>query len=161
MGKVYGPPIEVGIAPRLDSRNETFQAYQTREDAYIGRVQEWARNNGNGTLAGELVSFPFADGHALYVILSLRPVTLIHLPVGDSWQYPHVERLTAKDIKEEVRRRKAISKLFGRKDDEESKVEICPQCGASCNGDVTIADHGRCIDCHHAMLNEGDNNVDS
>lgn len=38
-------------------------------------------------------------------------------------------------------------------DDEESKVEVCPQCGASCNDDVTIADHGCCYDCLKAQLN--------
>jgi hypothetical protein len=40
------------------------------------------------------------------------------------------------------------------KTDEEANVEECPQCGASCNGDVTIADHGCCIDCHHENLEE-------
>jgi len=25
---------------------------------------------------------------------------------------------------------------------------VCPQCGAKCFDDVTIADHGMCIDCH-------------
>ncbi len=27
--------------------------------------------------------------------------------------------------------------------------EVCPRCGAECKGDVTIADHGMCIDCFH------------
>jgi hypothetical protein len=29
----------------------------------------------------------------------------------------------------------------------------CPVCGEPCFDDVTIADHGRCYDCHHAILN--------
>lgn len=37
--------------------------------------------------------------------------------------------------------------------DEEAKVQTCPNCGASCNDDVTIADHGECYDCHKARLN--------
>lgn len=37
-------------------------------------------------------------------------------------------------------------------ENEEANVEECPRCGASCNGDVTIADHGCCIDCHKADL---------
>ena len=41
-----------------------------------------------------------------------------------------------------------------REESEEEFVEICSNCGASCNGDVTIADHGVCKDCHHETLNE-------
>jgi len=26
----------------------------------------------------------------------------------------------------------------------------CPACGEPCFDDVTIADHGKCYDCHHA-----------
>ena len=29
---------------------------------------------------------------------------------------------------------------------------VCPQCGEHCYDDVTIADHGECIDCHKARL---------
>ena len=36
---------------------------------------------------------------------------------------------------------------------ESENIQVCPTCGASCNNDVTIEDHGECIDCHHARLN--------
>ena len=38
--------------------------------------------------------------------------------------------------------------------DEEADVEECPRCHQLCNGDVTISDHGCCIDCLHEQLNE-------
>jgi len=28
----------------------------------------------------------------------------------------------------------------------------CPCCGKLCKNDVTIEDHGRCIDCHHEII---------
>jgi len=30
------------------------------------------------------------------------------------------------------------------------KLEVCPQCGALCNDDQTIEDHGKCYDCQKA-----------
>jgi len=30
------------------------------------------------------------------------------------------------------------------------KLEMCPQCGALCNDDQTIEDHGKCYDCQKA-----------
>lgn len=30
---------------------------------------------------------------------------------------------------------------------EEANVQVCPQCGHTCNRDVTIDDHGMCRDC--------------
>lgn len=32
---------------------------------------------------------------------------------------------------------------------EEANVQECPVCGVLCNNDVTIADHGKCYDCHY------------
>ena len=115
MGKIYSPPVEAGELPRLDSRKESWQTYVQREQEYVAKVQKWAKENGSGSLAGELVTFPYADGYAQYVVFSLKPVSLIHLPVGDAWQYPYVNRLTAADIKKEVGRIKGMKKLFASK----------------------------------------------
>lgn len=30
---------------------------------------------------------------------------------------------------------------------------VCPCCDTTCPGDVTLEDHGVCIDCHEEMLN--------
>ena len=113
MGKVYAPPREIGDVPNLS--RQPFSTYQTEEKAYVEKVQKWARENGQGDLAGEEVFFPFADGYARYVVLKTRPVRLIHLPIGDAWSYPYIERLTEKDIRERVRQKKAVSKLFAAK----------------------------------------------
>lgn len=37
---------------------------------------------------------------------------------------------------------------------EDAYVEVCPNCGALCNDDQTIEDHGCCIDCFHERLNK-------
>ena|SRR6266446_3751909 len=115
MGKVYAPPKELGDVPQLNSRTEPWQTYQERVNQYVDKVQQWAKQNGQGDLAGKRVSFQFADGYAQYVVFKTKPVVLIHLPVGDAWQYPYVNRLTTADIREKVRRAEGLSKLFASK----------------------------------------------
>lgn len=39
---------------------------------------------------------------------------------------------------------------------EEANVEECPVCHEFCNGDVTIADHGKCYDCHKSELSQNE-----
>jgi hypothetical protein len=70
-----------------------------REFAFVDRVKTWAKKHGKGLEAGEEISFFVADGNARYIIVSLAPVVLIHLPLGDAYQYPFAHRLTAKDIR--------------------------------------------------------------
>jgi hypothetical protein len=59
-----------------------------------------------------VIQFPVADGYAQYMVASLSPVELIHLPLWDAWEYQYVERLTKKDIVEKINQRKAMDKLF-------------------------------------------------
>lgn len=97
MGKVYDPPAGMD-APKWDhtvSREENV----ARELAFVDRVKTWAKEHGKGPEAGEEVSFGVADGDARYIIVGLTPVVLIHLPLGDAYQYPFVHRLTAKDLR--------------------------------------------------------------
>ena len=101
MGKVFAPPSSI--------KKPEFNV------AYIEQVVTFAKANGKGKLAGEVISFPVADGSAQYVVYSTSPVVLIHLPIGDAWQYDYANRLNATDIKEKVRQSQAISKLFSAK----------------------------------------------
>jgi hypothetical protein len=110
MGKVYSPPKAVGEQPKFDIKD--YEGYCACENKYVEDIKAWAKTNGNGKYAGEVIQFPVADGYAQYVVLSLKPVALIHLPVGDAWQYQYVNRLTASDIKNEVERGRALNKLF-------------------------------------------------
>jgi hypothetical protein len=56
-----------------------------------------------------------ADGYAQYMVASLSPVELIHLPLWDAWQFDYAGRLTKKDIIEKINQRKAMEKLFSKK----------------------------------------------
>ena len=78
----------------------------------IKDVKEFTKEHGSGLYAGKEVRFPVADGYARYMVLSLRPVELIHLDIEDGWNFQYVERLTAADIKEKLRSQKGLKKLF-------------------------------------------------
>ena len=108
MGKVYAPPVEIKH-PEFTAKD-----YFKAEENYINAVVAWAKQHGKGKLAGEVIQFPVADGYAQYVVFSTTPVALIHLPIGDAWQYQYANRLTASDIKEKVRQSQAMAKLFGK-----------------------------------------------
>jgi hypothetical protein len=54
------------------------------------------------------------DGYALYAILSLKPVKLVHLPAGDAWDSPFARRASATMIKTQVDGDARIEKLFSR-----------------------------------------------
>jgi hypothetical protein len=66
--------------------------------------------------AGEVIKFPVADGQALYMVLSLEPnVELIHLALGDAWDFQYVHLLDATEIRKKIEQQKAIEKMFNTK----------------------------------------------
>lgn len=113
MGKVYAPPTELGKF-EFDYSNFDMNDYTKAETEYIDKVKAYARANGQGALRGEEIRFQVADGYARYIVFSTKPVELMHLSVGDGWQYQYAHRLTAKDIAEEVQRLKNLNKLFSK-----------------------------------------------
>lgn len=105
MGRIYSTK---GIAVKPDysefrkNGGKSYSEYEKLENAYLEEIIAWAKKNGTGEYAGEQVNFPYADGYASYIVISLSPVKLIHIDIGDGWEYPYAHRLTTKDIKEEI-----------------------------------------------------------
>jgi hypothetical protein len=113
MTKIYAPPSEIGNPPEITHPfNST--AYETACLEFIRKVQSYAKTCSTDKNAGEIIRFPVADGYAEYVVLSLKPVKLIHLPLADAYHFQYANRLTAIDVREEIKKSKAIAKLFRR-----------------------------------------------
>lgn len=110
MGCVYGAPQEIK-RPSYSPR-ENYTIFMKKENAYVAKIKEWAKQHGKGKYRGEEVRFHVADGYACYIVLSLSPLVLIHLDIGDKWQFPYVERLTRGDIIERVESQKSMARLF-------------------------------------------------
>lgn len=114
--KCYAPPSDIP----LPASNFSDPAYdwQAEDQKYIAALKQKLQDGGyNGPNTGEIVRFGIADGYAQYMVAEKgRSMVLIHLPLGDEWDIPaaHMRGLTRKDILEDIRRSKAMDKLFGR-----------------------------------------------
>lgn len=108
MAKIYGG-VEGIAKPQM---SEDFNDDLKAEEEYIKKIVEYAKKANLCPEAGKELDFPVADGYARYIVLSLKPVQLIHLDVGDAWQYHYVNRLTASDIRKEIKNRETLEELF-------------------------------------------------
>lgn len=115
MAKIYSPP-EGFEAPELDIKGDVQDYFKACDD-YVKRLQESVRASYGSVCpeAGEIIAFPVADGKARYVVARLKPVELIHIDTGDAYHFEYVHRLTAKDVREEIRKVKALDALFSRR----------------------------------------------
>lgn len=64
-----------------------------------------------------VLSFPFADGHAIYAVVSKSPLKLMHIPFGDAWQIgaPTIRGLRLADVEAMIQREKALRSIFAKK----------------------------------------------
>lgn len=112
MGRIYAPPKEVGPDPSITL---DIKEYDKQWKVWENKLREWCRENADrkNAIVGEIVRHPVADGYAYYMILSLRPVKLIHLPYLDGYQFSMADRWRAEDLKQMVTQERALQKLFG------------------------------------------------
>lgn len=114
MAKVYAPPTE-HAAPRFDPK-KTWDENHREEAAYLARLGAALRKQATvkDRLVGREVTWPRADGYARYLVAGVRPLSLVHLPLGDGWRLPaaHERGLTLADV------RASLCSPFGEDDDE-------------------------------------------
>jgi len=102
-------------APQFDFKTDkNFAGYQARVDVYLEDVKNKLKEYkyGQSPLFGEIISFSVADGYAQYMVVSSRPLRLLHLPIGDAWEYIGIERLRLVDVENKVNAQKTLAKLF-------------------------------------------------
>ena len=98
MGKIYSVPKEIGPEPEIGGINFDFKKYDEECRVYVAKIVAYAKKHGKGSCAGKEIGFGVADGTARYIVFSLSPVGLIHVPTGDAYQFQYAHRLTAADI---------------------------------------------------------------
>lgn len=99
--KIFAPPSDVGDPPELITGLD-YSYYQQLCREWTSRVQSRCRNRTpNNDLVGMVWRYPVADGCAQYVVMDTKPLSLIHLPLGDAWHIPDIVRrgLTVSDLK--------------------------------------------------------------
>jgi hypothetical protein len=110
MAKIFSPPGEIPV-PEIRLRDN----WQEKEQEFTEKLKEWCqkrRPDQDGV--GEVIQFPRADGYAVYMVAGTKPVELIHLPLGDAWEFEYAHRLTKKDIMEKIKQSRSLHKLFGK-----------------------------------------------
>lgn len=118
--KVYAPP-EGFDAPSFDDSIVDGRYDRELDDRlhheYLERLAAEARRRNQGSLVGEVIRFPVADGYAAYMIWSESPFEAIHLPIHDAWQIPeaHARGLRLSDARDMVERDRRIAELFASK----------------------------------------------
>lgn len=96
-------------------KGEDYGAYSKRTDAMFKALTDAAKAVPEGGVIGALMSFPIADGAAMYRVSKESPLTLEHVPYGDAWQIPHahIRGIRKADVLKQVQADRAMAKLFG------------------------------------------------
>jgi hypothetical protein len=78
---------------------EGYDEYKQREEAFYDEVRSFLKDrNFKGKNSGTILSMPIADSSALYMVMKMRPLQLIHLPIMDAWEHPMARLLDAKEV---------------------------------------------------------------
>jgi hypothetical protein len=114
--QIYAAPSHIKV-PNFNW--EDINQYEKDCDKFKADLKEFCVNRckaaGQSTLhIGEVIKFPVADGYAEYLVASLKPIQLIHIPIWDAWEFQYAKNLTKKDIIEKIEQQKSLDKLFGR-----------------------------------------------
>lgn len=110
MADIYSAPKEIKL-PKLDFSN--MQDYNRDCDRYVRDLVKHIKDMGyKGKNVGEIVKFAVADGYAEYMILSMRPLKLIHIPLGDAYEFMYAHLMTASEINKKLDAQNKLAEFF-------------------------------------------------
>jgi len=89
--------------PKYEDYGKNFTRYFNDSDEALSKIP-----------VEKLYSYPVADGHAYYYIVSLSPLTLQHIDYMDGWELPdaHIRGLRQKDVLRAIDMNKSLAKLM-------------------------------------------------
>lgn len=122
MGKIYSPP-EGFQAPDFSAYPGNYDEYHKACEDYKKSLKKVLRDSYKDQCpeAGKEIRFQVADGYARYIVCRLKPVELVHIDTDDNYHFEYAHRLTAKDIREQIRKEEALNRLFSSKKKEAAK----------------------------------------
>ena len=121
MAKIYDAPKEMETPDFTYDQNGHWDCKKYKQDneKYIEELKdlllkrfEESAYTCSEKYVGEIIRFPVADGHAEYMVASMSPLELVHLPLGDAWNFQYVHLLTAKEVTEKIECDKKMKELF-------------------------------------------------
>lgn len=100
----------------VQEKGEDLDSFFNRTAALLGQMTAKANALPEGEFVGAILSFPIADGNALYLVDKVKPLTLTPILYMDGYQIPaaHIRGLTLNDVRQQVQREKAFAALMAR-----------------------------------------------
>jgi len=98
--------------PKIDFANYNRAKAIKEEDDYIAKVKAFLLSQKKGKNVGEVLNFPVADGSAQYMVASMRPLELVHLELGDAYNFAYAHLLTSKEVNNKLATQKRMAELF-------------------------------------------------
>jgi hypothetical protein len=114
MIKIFASPKDLPFPSFRDSYESYMEEVKKHTQDLTDRLKAMGYTGKN---TGKIASFPVADGFAQYMAVESNKIFgLIHLEYGDAYMFPYINRLTKKDILQNIARTEAIKNLFNEKD---------------------------------------------
>lgn len=87
------------------------------QNAELNRLT--AEADANNSLVGQTLKWQRADGYAIYIVTSVRPLTIQHVDIGDAWTIEPalIRGLNRADIEIMVERERSLRAYFANKKD--------------------------------------------
>lgn len=97
-------------------QGEKFDVYLQRSTAAFEKLEAVSDALPPGEVVGALITFPWADGQAVYRVASAKPLRVEHIPYMDAWQVAPmtIRGLNLDDVKQMVESRRALKSMFSR-----------------------------------------------
>jgi hypothetical protein len=100
---VYATPNEIAL-PEFELTS-TMAEEDAKDDRFVADLRAWLKDHDyKGQYVGGIIRFPVADGSADYMVMSLRPLKLMHLGWHDAWNADRITMrgLIAQDVKDQL-----------------------------------------------------------
>lgn len=104
--QIYGPPASIPLP-----QHDVFLSYDERlklEAEWLDRLRAYSKKQNSGKYVGEIVT----DFDTRYMVSSLDPLSLIHIPLNGTYQSPRASQWTSEDITDMIERRQSIEQFF-------------------------------------------------
>ena len=112
MAKTYAAPKGIKV-PTIDWNNYDHEVHEQMEEKFFKDLKAYVLKRKKVKNVGEIIGFQVGDGYAKYMVASMKPLELIHMPLGDAWEFQYVQNLKAKDVQDLIDQAKKMAELFG------------------------------------------------
>lgn len=114
MAKVFSAPKSIPVPSlSIDFKNPKWREEMEANDTkYRNALKAFVLERKKGKNVGEIIRIPHADSYAEYMVASMRPLELVHVPLSDAWESPHADLMTAERIQQMLDADKKMKEFF-------------------------------------------------